>query len=134
MAKYIVIKHEAKKRGIHHDIRFEKPNSRKWASFATTKKDTELPTKPGKRITLVRTHDHNEKEATFTGEIKSGYGAGTLKKVDSGKCDIEKFSNSHIVVNFDGDKLNGKYHFVNTKTFGKSEENKNIFIFFKSKK
>lgn len=136
MEEFIIVKHDAKKRGTHYDIRFKIPNKKKWASFATTKNsEIELPPKSDKRITLIRTHDHNENEAKFTGEIKSGYGAGKLTELDSGKCDVIKFSRDHMIVDFKGKKLKGKYHFINTNVYSnKKDKDNKIFQFFKSKK
>lgn len=129
-----MVKHDAKTRGIHYDIRFEIPKGKKWASFATTKKSKEVPPpKENERMTLIRTNDHSKEEAIFTGTIEKGYGAGKITKVDSGKCDVIKYSNEHIVIDFKGKKLKGKYHFVNTKTFSDGKD-KDIYQFFKSKK
>lgn len=133
MQKYILLKHDAKKAGTHYDLRFEIPKSKMWASFALPK--AEVPTEPGKKITIIRTHDHSKDEALFTGTIESGYGAGTLKEVESGKCEVQKFSDRHMVVKFDGRKLNGTYQFVNTSLFDKSKREPDVrFMFFKSKK
>lgn len=131
-SKFIVVEHQAKRRGDHFDIRFKMPGSSKWASFATTRKDTDLPTETGKKITVVRTHDHTEKEALFTGTIPSGYGAGKLKKWDAGSCMIEKFKPAHIVVDFKGSKLKGRYHFVSTGVISK-DYSSNLYMFFKGK-
>ena len=66
MSRFIVTEHKAKKAGTHYDLRFQIPNSSKWASFACRK---EIPTKPGQKILAVRTHDHSQKEALFIGKI-----------------------------------------------------------------
>lgn len=134
MAQFIVVKHDAKRRGIHYDLRFEIPKSNLWASFATPKSVDEIPEKEGKRINLIRTHDHKKDEALFTGKIEDGYGAGTLTKYDSGKCEVIKYTNAHIVVDFKGNKIKGKYHFINTMVFSKDKKNKRIYRFFKSSK
>ncbi len=116
-SKFVVHKHDAKKRGLHWDIRFKMPDSKNWASFAAYK---EPSIKTGERHYITRTNDHSEKEALFTGIIPEGkYGAGKLSKWDSGSCIIHKYSNAHIVVEFKGSKLKGKYHFVNTGVFNK---------------
>jgi len=128
-SKFIIIKHQAKKAGLHTDVRFRIPNSKLWASFACRK---EVPLKKGVKILAIRTQDHSEKEALFTGEIKSGYGAGTLAEYDSGDCDIEKYSNVHIVVNFRGSKIKGSYHFVNTGVIDKDFKGQK-YLLFKSK-
>ncbi len=135
MSKFIIVKHKAKKRGDHFDIRFKMPNSKNWASFATGQKVTDIPTKPGEKINIVRTHDHSEKEALYLGTIEDGqYGAGELIEYDSGRCDVLKFTNTHMIVDFKGRKIKGKYHFINALLFSKDKRNKRIFVFFKSKK
>ena len=132
MSSYILVKHEAKKRGLHYDLRFQIPNSSNWASFALN----ELPpTEPGKRIYIVRTTEHSKEQALFTGTIPEGeYGAGKLTKVEGGSCTVEKFSNAHIIVDFHGSKLKGTYHFINSGMFGKKRDfTKKVYSFFKAK-
>lgn len=132
MAKYILVKHEALKRGTHYDLRFEIPNSKNWASFALN----ELPpTEPGKRIYIPRTTDHSSHDALYLGKIDEGeYGAGILIKIESGNCEVIKFTNSHIIVNFKGKKLRGNYHFINAGLFGKKRNFKQkVYSFFKAK-
>lgn len=137
MAEFILVKHDAKKRGTHYDLRFEKPNSKKWISFATPKNSREKPPpEKGEKMTLVQTEDHTKEEAKFTGKIEKGYGAGTITKVDSGKCDVKKYSEAHIVVDFKGSKLKGVYQFVNVAKFsksGKSADEEKRYVFFKGK-
>jgi len=122
------MEHKAKRAGKHYDIRFEKPSSSKWASFAcrTIPKDT------GTKVLAIRTADHSKRNALFTGTIDTGlYGAGILDKVDGGKCDIIKFTDRHIVVDFKGSLLKGVYHFINTNVIRKSgkRENKEYLLF-----
>lgn len=130
MSKFVVIEHKAKRAGLHWDLRFRMPKSKLWASFACRK---QIPLTTGPKILASRTHDHTEKEALFTGKIESGYGAGTLKKWDSGSCKIERFTSSHIVVDFKGSKLKGIYHLISTKTIYKSEGAKGGYLLFKGK-
>ena len=132
MAEFILVEHKALKRGLHWDLRFQIPNSENWASFAMNEMP---PIEPGKRIYMPRTTDHSREQALYVGKIPEGeYGAGTLKKIDGGKCEILKYSNAHIVVNFKGKKLNGIYHFINTATFGRNRNySKKLYVFFKGK-
>ena len=109
-SKFIVVKHEAKRAGLHYDLRFKMPGSKNWASFAVRKG---VPLEPGKKVLAVRTHDHSDEEALFLGTIETGYGAGNLSKWDSGSCLIEKFTIPHIIVEFKGSKIKGIYHFIN---------------------
>jgi len=71
---FVVIKHEAKRAGLHYDLRFKMPTSNMWASFAIRKG---VPTSPGQKVLAVRTHDHTRDEALYTGKIKEG----KIKKV-----------------------------------------------------
>jgi len=110
MSKFIILKHTTKKnRNVHLDLRFEKPNSKKWVSFVCEKP---IPLTKKERIMVIKVNDHSREHATFTGKLKSGYGAGDFKKVDEGDCDIEKYNRRHIVINFKGEILKGTYHFV----------------------
>lgn len=133
MSEYILVKHDAKGRGIHYDLRIEIPNKKKWVSFATKKDSKEIPPPEGNnRMTMIQTTDHSEEEAKFTGTIEKGYGEGKITKIESGKCDVIKYNDRHIIVDFKGKKLKGKYHFINTKVFSDKKDNKNIYQFFKS--
>jgi len=129
-SEFVVVKHQAKRAGLHYDIRFKMPNSNMWASFAVRKG---VPTKPGIKVLAVRTHDHSRKEALFFGKIDSGYGAGTLTKWDGGPCDILKFKKAHIVVRFRGSKVKGIYHFISTGVIDKNFKG-DSYLLFKSKK
>jgi len=128
-SEFIIVKHQARRAGLHYDLRFKLPSSNIWASFAVRKG---VPTKEGTKVLAVRTHDHTRKEALFTGEIKSGYGAGTLTKWDSGQCDIVKFTPAHIVLDFHGSKIKGLYHLINTGVIDKKYK-KQTYMLFKSK-
>lgn len=128
-SKFIVVEHKAKRAGLHYDLRFKIPGSSKWASFAIRKG---VPLETGKKVLAVKTGDHTEREATFIGTIKTGYGAGVLKKWDSGSCDVLKFSTAHITVNFKGSKVKGTYHFVSTGVIDKDYD-KPSYMFFKGR-
>jgi len=132
MSEFILVEHNAIKRGKHWDLRFEIPNSKNWASFSMNQFP---PTSPGQKIYIPRSNDHSRTEALFVGKIPEGeYGAGTLKKVDGDKCEVIKYSNAHIVVDFKGKKLKGIYHFINTAVFSKSKNySKKVYAFFKGK-
>lgn len=130
--KFILVKHEAIRRGLHYDLRFQIPGTKNWASFSMTKFP---PLEPGRPIYIPRSNDHSEQEALFLGEIPEGeYGAGKLSKIDDGNCDVIKFSSPHIAVDFKGRKLKGVYHFVNVGVFGGKQDYKNkVYKFFKGK-
>ncbi len=128
-SKFAVMKHEAKRAGLHYDLRFVMPKSKMWASFAVRKG---VPTKPGTKVLAVRTHDHTEKEAMMLGTIDDGYGAGKLSLFDKGDCTIIKYSSGHIVINFKGRKVKGLYHMVSTGVIDKDFK-KQTYMLFKSK-
>jgi len=78
-SKFIIVKHEARRAGLHFDLRFKMPGSPNWASFAVRKG---VPLESGQKVLAIRTHDHSDEEALFLGTIESGYGAGKLSKWD----------------------------------------------------
>lgn len=129
-SKFVVMKHQALRAGLHYDLRFKMPKSRLWISFAIRKG---IPDGTEKRL-AVRTHDHTEKEALFTGSIKPPeYGAGKLTKFDSGSCTVLKFDPPvSMTVEFKGSKLKGVYHFVN-QGVSKKDFRAQSYWFFKGK-
>ena len=128
-SKFIIVRHDAKRAGVHHDLRFVKPDKDVWMSFAVRKG---IPTNLGTKVLAVRTHDHSTEEALFLGTIETGYGAGKLTKFDDGACDILKFSPSHIIINFHGKKIKGTYHILSTGVASR-KFNENSFMLFKGK-
>lgn len=131
--KFIVIEHKAKRAGLHWDVRFTKPRSNVYCSFACRKTP---PTISGQKIMAIRTTDHTEKEALFAGTIDSGYGAGELKMWDEGPCEIVKFEpKKHIIVDFKGRKLKGVYHFLSSNVILKNPhgDKGESYIFFRGK-
>lgn len=128
-SKFVIVKHDAKKARLHYDLRFVIPKSKLWASFAVRK---EVPTKPGTKVLAVRTHDHTQQEALFFGTIKQGYGAGRLTKWDGGTCTIHKYTTGHISIEFQGSKVKGLYHMINTGVMNKKDFKKKSYMLFKS--
>jgi bifunctional non-homologous end joining protein LigD len=120
------MEHDAKRAGKHFDLRFKMPDSNNWASFAVRKG---VPIQSGQKVLAVRTHDHSRKDALMTGEIKSGYGAGKLKKWDSGKCEILKYKTSSMSIIFKGSKVKGLYHLVSTGVIDKKFDGKQYLLF-----
>ena len=95
VSKFILIEHLAKKAGKHYDLRFKKPDSKMWNSFATKK---DIPTESGKKIMLIKTSLHTEEEALFVGRVTAGYGAGILTKVDGGAGDNWEIGKKPFVI------------------------------------
>jgi len=132
-SRFVVMKHEAKRAGLHFDLRFQIPGSHMWASFAVRKG---VPLEEGIKVLAIRTEDHSEKGALLTGRIGSGYGAGKLTKWDWGYCDVEKYTVTHIVLNCRGNKVKGIYHLLNTRytlTKVSDSEDKQSYMLFKGK-
>ena len=126
-SRFVVMKHEALKAGLHYDLRFRMPRSRLWMSFSVRKG---IPLKPGPKHLAVRTHDHTEKEALFAGKIKKGeYGAGKLTKWDGGSCTIIRFSPGYIGIEFKGSKVKGIYHLTNIGVAKKDYKKQNYWLF-----
>ena len=132
MSKYALFEHKAKKAGLHYDLRIEIPDSKNWASFAFRKDPSII--KQGEKFSCVRTHDHSEKEAMFTGIIDDGeYGAGVLKLIEKGECEVITFKPTRLAVDFQGKKLKGIHHFINVTVFGYKRGKEKMFTFFKGR-
>ncbi len=125
-SEFVVTEHKAKRAGLHWDLRFVIPKSKLWASFAVRKG---VPLKPGTKVLAVRTHDHKRDEALLTGKLDSGYGAGTFKEWDRGKCVIHKYSTAHMAIEFKGKKVKGLYHLINTGVVDKNYKGLQYFLF-----
>lgn len=81
-ATFLIQEHKARKAGRHYDIRIGTPNTRLF-SWATRK---ELP-KPGEKpILLYQQPIHAYPYKDYEGEIRSRYGAGTVRKHEEGKA------------------------------------------------
>ena len=120
LSEFVVMEHDAKKAGHHFDLRFKLPNSNMWASFAIPKG---FPKECSKKYLIIKTKDHTKKEAFLTGKIEEGYGAGTLKIFDKGKCTILKWHEStHIILDFEGIKIKGVYHILKPDTLKKKDQ------------
>ena len=131
-SKFVVIKHEAKKAGLHYDLRFRIPKSKRWTSFAVRKG---VPTTVGTKVVAIKTRIHTEEGSLFTGTLEKGYGAGKFTKWDSGSCVILKYSKRHMVIDFKGSKVKGIYHLINTAVINKYSKNKkdSAYLLFKGK-
>lgn len=127
-SKFVLMKHKALKAGLHFDLRFKIPGKKDWDSYAIPKG---IPKGSEKKM-VIRTTIHTEQEATFTGKIESGYGAGVISKDDSGSCDILVYEpGKKMAIRFNGSKLKGIYHFINLEYIKKGKSNQ--YWFFKGK-
>ena len=81
LLQYVVQEHAARRAGRHYDVRFGRPGDvGPLYSWATKK---ELPG-PGEKRMLYQQALHRGSYARFEGELRQGYGAGTVKKKDQG--------------------------------------------------
>lgn len=122
-SEFVIVKHEARRAGLHYDFRFRKPKSKMWDSFAVRKG---VPKNPGEKVLAVKTTEHTEKEALLTGVLVSGYGAGKFTIEDKGPCEILKYSDRHISIKLNGSKFKGVYHLF--KIDGETKK-KQYFLF-----
>jgi bifunctional non-homologous end joining protein LigD len=103
----VIIKHDAKKAGLHYDLRIAIEDN-VYFSFRLkydATKELSVPYAKGK-IVAIRTTDHTKKEAYFTGTIPEGeYGAGTLKKYVSSQIELRTDKKSKMVFHH----TSGKY-------------------------
>ncbi len=129
--RFIIHTHYAFRAKEHQDVRFEIPGSKNWASFAVPKG---VPLSPGIRVLAIRTHNHSEKDALFTGAIAPGeYGAGTLEIFDQGIAKLSKYTSAHIAIIFQGKKVKGLYHLISVGVIDTSKYKQQQYILFKSK-
>jgi len=105
---FVVQKHDAKKAGLHYDVRLEDNGVLK--SWAVRKG---MPDK-GEKHLAISTEDHPVTYADFEGTIPEGYGAGEVKiDAQSEYRTIEKDSKKWKFEVLDG-KYKGKWTLVNT--------------------
>jgi len=120
---YSIQKHDAT--SLHYDLRLERNAVLK--SWAIPKGPSEDPS--DKRL-AIETEDHPIDYADFEGEIEEGkYGAGGVELWDKGTYEEVEWEKNKIVVDIDGEKLNGKYVLIRFKP---DEEPEN-WLFFKKK-
>jgi DNA ligase D-like protein (predicted 3'-phosphoesterase) len=117
---YLVHKHAATH--LHYDLRLEMDGTLK--SWAVPK---EPPTAPGVKRLAVQVEDHLISYATFEGTIPEGeYGAGKVEIWDSGTYKLIDRKEEKLIVEINGEKLNGSYVLVRLK-------DKRNWLFFKKR-
>ncbi len=101
--RFVVQEHSARR--LHWDLRLEHEGAA--ASWAVP---NGIPTDPEENRKAVHTEDHPLEYLTWEGEIPKGeYGAGTMTVWDSGTYEAEKWTDSKIVLRFEGERLRGRY-------------------------
>jgi len=121
MSIFVIQEHHASH--LHWDFRLEFDGVLK--SWAIPK---EPPKEKGTKRLAIEVEDHDLSYANFKGEIKEGYGKGTVKIWDKGTFKLEDKKPSKIVFELKGKKLKGKYVLLKTNFGG----NKKNWLFFKT--
>lgn len=117
---YVIQKHDAS--NLHYDLRLEFEGVL-W-SWAVPKKP---PKESGNKRLAIKVDDHDLGYADFEGEIKEGYGEGTVEIWDGGSFEQQDVKDDKIVFTIHGDRLSGDYVLVKMNTKGDQEN----WLFFK---
>jgi bifunctional non-homologous end joining protein LigD len=101
--RFVVQEHSARR--LHWDLRLEHEGVA--ASWAIP---NGIPETPDENRKAVHTEDHPLEYLSWEGEIPKGeYGAGTMVVWDSGTYEMEKWEKGKVVVDFHGEKVQGRY-------------------------
>jgi len=116
----VIQEHTADRAGLHWDVRFEcyagetdtylfkrsdlsgeprdTSDDRVLRSFVIPKH--EFPSQKGKVRMAILVDDHPWSYRNFEGEIKEGYGKGTVKLIHCGEVEVSKFTEDKITFEF----------------------------------
>jgi len=111
MPIFVVHRHEASH--LHWDLRLEMDGVLK--SWAVPK---EPPLETNVKRLAIQVEDHALEYGKFEGEIKEGYGAGTVKIWDKGTYELVEKTDDKIVAKMNGKKLKGEYVLLRFKKAG----------------
>ncbi len=101
--RFVVQEHSARR--LHWDLRLEHEGVA--ASWAIP---NGIPEDPKENRKAVHTEDHPLEYLDWEGEIPKGeYGAGTMTIWDSGTYELEKWEPGKVMVEFHGERLQGRY-------------------------
>ncbi len=101
--RFVVQEHSARR--LHWDLRLEHDGVA--ASWAIP---NGIPEDPEENRKAVHTEDHPLEYLEWEGEIPKGeYGAGTMKIWDAGTYELEKWEPGKVMVEFHGERLQGRY-------------------------
>jgi bifunctional non-homologous end joining protein LigD len=104
-ASFVVQEHHARR--LHWDFRLEMDGVLR--SWAVPKGP---PEQAGLRRLAVEVEDHALSYGSFSGTIRSGYGAGTVTIWDRGRYDLEVREPDKLVFRLRGERLRGRYALV----------------------
>ena len=101
--RFVVQEHSARR--LHWDLRLEHEGvAVSWAI------PNGIPESPDEDRKAVHTEDHPLEYLSWEGEIPKGeYGAGTMSIWDSGTYELEKWEPGKVMVEFHGERLQGRY-------------------------
>jgi bifunctional non-homologous end joining protein LigD len=105
--RFVVHEHHARR--IHWDLRLEHDGA--LASWAIP---NGIPEDPRRNRKAVHVEDHPLEYLDFHGTIPEGYGAGDVHIWDHGTYTAEKWERGKVVVDFEGERLNGRYALFQT--------------------
>jgi bifunctional non-homologous end joining protein LigD len=101
--RFVVQEHSARR--LHWDLRLEHEGVA--ASWAIP---NGIPETPDENRKAVHTEDHPLEYLEWEGEIPQGeYGAGTMRIWDTGTYELEKWEPGKVMVEFHGERLQGRY-------------------------
>ena len=80
------------------------------------------PTKKGIKRLAIQVEDHPLNYAKFQGEIKEGYGKGTVKIYDAGTYELISKDEKKIEIKVLGKKLKGNFVLIKTNYGSKPEK------------
>jgi len=107
--RFVVQEHHARR--LHWDLRLEKDGV--GVSWAVPKG---IPPDPKKNHLAVHVEDHPLEYFKFAGEIPKGeYGGGQVTIWDSGTYQPIKWSDREVMVEFNGQRLHGRYVLFQTR-------------------
>jgi bifunctional non-homologous end joining protein LigD len=107
--RFVVQEHHARR--LHWDLRLEKDGV--GVSWAVPKG---IPPDPKKNHLAVHVEDHPLEYFKFAGEIPKGeYGGGQVMIWDAGTYEPVKWTDREVMVEFHGERLNGRYVLFQTR-------------------
>jgi DNA ligase D-like protein (predicted 3'-phosphoesterase) len=124
--RYVIQEHDAT--NLHWDLRLEMDGVLK--SWAVPKTPSALKKKGVKRL-AIQVSDHDLDYGDFEGEIKEGYGKGTVKIWDSGSYELLEKDKKKVEFKINGKKLSGKYVLIKTNYGNSPEQKEKNWLFFK---